>query len=80
MVRGQNTDIMVFIRGVSSMRSGNEPLFVLDGHQLGNSYSDASRLVDMSDVQKIEVLNSLDGSSMFGLRGNNGVILITTKN
>ena len=80
LVRGERENAMVTIRGVSSLRSDNQPLFVLNGQQLGNSFYTVSRLIDMNDVEEIEVLNSLEGSSIFGLRGSNGAILITTKN
>lgn len=80
LVRGERENAIVTVRGVSSLRSDNQPLFVLNGQLLGNSFYEVSRLIDMNDVQEIEVLNSLEGSSMFGLRGGNGAILITTKN
>lgn len=66
------------IRGSRSFRSNEEPLIVVDGiPQHGGGQS----LLDLSprDVQSIEVLKDAAASAVFGSRGANGVILISTR-
>lgn len=64
----------ISIRGGTSFDLDNEPLFVVDGTQYESS-SEADSVVPVNDILKIEVQK--DGS-MYGLRGANGVIIITT--
>ncbi len=70
------------IRGAASLNSSNEPLVIVDGFPLENSLNtNFSRigLIDPNDVQAIEVIKGAEASSIYGSRGSNGVILITTK-
>ena len=63
------------IRGTNSINSGNEPLYVVDGFAgVGNLSS-----INPSDIQSIEVLKDASATAIYGSRGANGVILITTK-
>lgn len=64
----------ISIRGGTSFDLDNEPLFVVDGTQYESS-SEADAIVPVNDILKIEVQK--DGS-MYGLKGANGVIIITT--
>lgn len=63
------------IRGMSSINSSNEPLIVIDGMSY-DSFSVVNNFLDVYTIQKIEVQK--DGS-LYGMRGANGVIVITTK-
>lgn len=81
------------IRGINSLRAeGNEPLYLIDGvpyasQALGNSQisttipGDGSPLnsINPDDIQSIEVLKDADATAIYGSRGANGVVLITTK-
>lgn len=60
------------VRGVSSINFGNDPLWVVDG-VIGGSVS------NMSDIASIEVLKDASSTAIYGSRGANGVILVTTK-
>ncbi|SEO58517.1 TonB-dependent receptor [Mucilaginibacter sp. OK283] len=63
------------IRGTNSINSGNEPLYVVDGFAgVGNLTS-----INPNDIQSIEVLKDASATAIYGSRGANGVILITTK-
>ena len=64
------------IRGVGSISAGNEPLIVVDGFPLINS-----NLNDISsnDIESMEILKDASSAAIYGSRGANGVILITTK-
>ncbi|MDA3009068.1 MAG: TonB-dependent receptor, partial [Actinomycetota bacterium] len=75
----------VRIRGISSINTGNDPLYVVDGVQLpqgaakqgqGNSAID---YINPADILSIEVLKDASSTAIYGARGANGVILVTTK-
>jgi TonB-linked SusC/RagA family outer membrane protein len=73
----------VRIRGFSSINSSNNPLYVVDGVMLpiGNQ-AQASQAIDYinpNDVVSVEVLKDASSTAIYGARGANGVILITTK-
>jgi TonB-dependent SusC/RagA subfamily outer membrane receptor len=69
----------VRIRGTHTFRGDAEPLYVVDGvpqhFRSGGSIND----IDPRDVQSIEVLKDAGSTAVYGARGANGVILITTK-
>lgn len=76
------------IRGLNSVSGGNDPLIVIDGVPMVNSNtagsSDASSLsplssINSADIESITVLKDAGATSVYGARGGNGVILITTK-
>src|ERR1700744_3951157 len=62
------------IRGMSSLNSGNGPLYVIDG-----ILSDDAAFLNPQDIATIEVLKDAASAAIYGVRGANGVILITTK-
>jgi len=64
----------VQIRGMSSLNSGNGPLYVIDG-----ILNDDASFINPQDIASIEVLKDAASSAIYGVRGANGVILITTK-
>jgi TonB-linked SusC/RagA family outer membrane protein len=66
--------ISIRIRGTNSLQGNNEPLYVIDGFPT----SDAS-LVNNSDIESIEILKDASATAIYGSRGANGVVLITTK-
>lgn len=63
------------VRGMGSISASSDPLVVVDGFPI----SDGLAFVDMNDVESIEVLKDAASSAIYGSRGANGVILITTK-
>nr|WP_162340553.1 TonB-dependent receptor [Cyclobacterium salsum] len=73
----------VRIRGFSSINSSNNPLYVVDGVQLPMSnQAQASNAIDYinpNDIVSVEVLKDASSTAIYGSRGANGVILITTK-
>jgi len=73
-----NGTASIRIRGSRSFRSSDEPLIVVDGIP---QYNGGQALMDLSprDVESIEVLKDAAASSVFGSRGANGVILISTR-
>lgn len=65
----------ILIRGAKSINAGNEPLIVLDGIPYQGGLSE----LNPRDVSSIEVLKDASASAIYGARGANGVILITSK-
>lgn len=61
------------IRGTNSIRGDNSPLWIIDGFPGDES------LLNMSDIESIEVLKDASATAIYGSRGANGVILVTTK-
>lgn len=66
---------VVMVRGRNSILASNDPLIVLDGIPYGGQISD----INPNDVQSIEVLKDASSAAIYGSRGANGVILITSK-
>ncbi|QRR01321.1 TonB-dependent receptor [Dyadobacter sandarakinus] len=86
--------ISLKIRGTGSITAGNQPLYVVDGVPLDNSVSSAGAQggdigdqspvnplasINPGDIQSIDVLKDASATSIYGSRGSNGVVLITTK-
>ncbi len=65
------------IRGSGSINAGNDPLYVVDGFPLMNSNLND---INPNDIESIEVLKDASSSAIYGSRGANGVVIITTKN
>lgn len=90
--------VNVAIRGAGSLRSGNSPLYVIDGVALSNeavtpgsanvvgsnagnvaSSKNPLNFLNPDDIESIDVLKDASATAIYGSRGSNGVILITTK-
>jgi TonB-dependent starch-binding outer membrane protein SusC len=78
----------VQIRGRNSIRNGNDPLYVLDGvifnsdnlaQRAGVNVNSPFNTIAPEDIESIEILKDADATALYGSRGANGVILITTK-
>jgi TonB-linked SusC/RagA family outer membrane protein len=69
------SDVSVRIRGRRSFSAGNEPLYVLDGIPLSGGLGD----INQQDIQSMEILKDASATAIYGSRGANGVVLITTK-
>jgi TonB-linked SusC/RagA family outer membrane protein len=65
----------VLIRGRRSFNAGNDPLYVVDGIPLSGGYED----MNPNDVESMEILKDASATAIYGARGANGVVLITTK-
>ncbi|MDR1407621.1 MAG: TonB-dependent receptor [Tannerella sp.] len=66
--------LAVKIRGASSISGGTDPLYVIDG-QIGGGID----ALNPNDIQSIEILKDASASAIYGSRGTNGVVLVTTK-
>jgi TonB-linked SusC/RagA family outer membrane protein len=68
-------NINVRVRGNGSIGAGNEPLYVVDGFPGVTNLS----AINPNDIQSIEVLKDASAAAIYGSRGANGVVIITTK-
>jgi TonB-dependent starch-binding outer membrane protein SusC len=73
----------ITVRGPGGVRTGSTPLFVLDGLALDNSSTGGATnpltFLNPQDIEAIDVLKDASATAIYGARGANGVILITTK-
>lgn len=69
------SEAKINVRGISSISATSSPLVVVDGHPIPDGLS----FVNMADVESVEVLKDAASAAIYGSRGANGVILITTK-
>ena len=67
-------DVKIRIRGANSISGGNEPLYVVDGF-IGADF----RNLNTEDIESIQVLKDASATAIYGSRGANGVIVVTTK-
>ena len=84
--------VSVQIRGNNSITAGSDPLYVIDGFPINNDYSlndagvtNGSKInplssINTSDIETIDVLKDASATAIYGSRGANGVVIITTKN
>lgn len=85
-------NLNIRIRGASSINAGNEPLYVIDGVPIYNGSKDPSGTsygtfnstnalasLNTEDIESIQILKDASATAIYGSRGNNGVIIITTK-
>ncbi len=73
---GLSEDPTIRVRGTSSLNAGNSPLIVVDGMPYNGYLND----LNTADIENITVLKDAASNALYGARGANGVILITTKN
>ena len=81
--------ISIRVRGGSSIEGGNEPLFVIDGFPVNNTSNSAGVItgssinplseINPADIESITVLKDASATAIYGSRGANGVVLVTTK-
>jgi TonB-dependent starch-binding outer membrane protein SusC len=68
--------VNIVIRGSNSLTQDNSPLYVIDGFPMENPDNNA---INPAEIESIEVLKDASSTAIYGARGANGVILITTK-
>lgn len=66
----------IVIRGNNSITQDNSPLYIVDGFPVENPNNNS---INISDIESIEVLKDASSTAIYGSRGANGVIIITTK-
>lgn len=82
---GVNESPVIRVRGVSSITSGNQPLYIIDGIAIDNSTTAGQGRnntlgdINPADILSIDVLKDAAAAALYGSRAANGVILITTR-
>lgn len=67
--------INITVRGGTSITQSTEPLYIVDGFEM----SDALTNIDVNDIESIDILKDASATAIYGSRGSNGIVLITTK-
>ena len=67
--------VTIRVRGANSIYGGNDPLYVVDGIPNSTLFNN----LDANDIQSIEILKDASATAIYGSRGANGVILVTTR-
>ena len=80
---------MVRVRGVASISAGGDPLYVVDGIPITQDYflngnrggfnTNPLATINPNDIERVEILKDAAATGIYGSRGSNGVVLITTK-
>ncbi|MDE5750282.1 MAG: SusC/RagA family TonB-linked outer membrane protein, partial [Duncaniella sp.] len=65
----------ITVRGGASLTQGTEPLYIVDGFAMDNALAN----IDVNDIETIDVLKDASATAIYGARGSNGIIVITTK-
>jgi TonB-dependent SusC/RagA subfamily outer membrane receptor len=69
----------LFVRGRPALGERREPLVVIDGMQFGENGVDMLAAMTPRDVKRVEVLKDAASTSVYGTRGSNGVVVVTTR-
>ena len=70
-----DAEVLIRVRGGGSITQDNSPLYIIDGIQVENGLS----VISPQDIETIDVLKDASATAIYGARGANGVIIITTK-
>ena len=68
---------VIRIRGLGSISAGNSPLYVVDGYPLNSA--DSYNQIPPGDIQSIQILKDAAACAIYGSRGGNGIVIVTTK-
>ncbi len=68
------SDVQIRVRGAASVNASSDPLYVVDGVPMTTISS-----LNPADIQSIEVLKDAASAAIYGSRGSNGVVIVTTK-
>ena len=81
--------LSIKIRGTSSLNASSDPLYVIDGFPFEGSFDEGGGLesvgqsplsgIDPNDIESISILKDASATAIYGARGANGVVIITTK-
>jgi len=70
--------LTIKVRGTNTLTAGADPLYVVDGVPIEDS-GKVTEIVNMEDIESIQVLKDAASASIYGSRGGNGVVIISTK-
>lgn len=67
--------VSIRVRGISTVNAGSDPLYIVDGVPMERGFAN----MNTNDIESIEVLKDASAAAIYGSRGSNGVVLITTR-
>lgn len=70
-----NAEVMIRVRGGGSITQDAQPIYIIDGVQVENALS----VISPQDIESVDVLKDASTTAIYGARGANGVVIITTK-
>jgi TonB-dependent SusC/RagA subfamily outer membrane receptor len=79
VTRTPDGGIAIRIRGATSIHGSNEPLYVIDGFPVQSGPGGGLTGINPYDIESIQVLKDPASTTMYGVRGANGVVVIKTK-
>ena len=68
-------NVSIRVRGISTVNAGSDPLYIIDGVPVERGFANLNN----NDIESVEVLKDASSAAIYGSRGSNGVIIITTK-
>ena len=71
-------DASIKIRGTNTINSGSSPIYVVDGLVMGDDFGFFNS-INVNDVESVQILKDASATALYGSRGANGVIVVTTK-
>lgn len=77
-IQGKGDNIRIWVRMGGSPFTNQPPLFIINGNQM-SGYQAASQVVDTNDIRSVQVLKDVSETSAYGMRGQNGVIIVKLK-
>ena len=77
-VRGSGDDILILVRGVKSITADNNPLYIVDGVNMGRNYANAANAANSFEIIRVNVLTP-PRAGKYGYQGQNGVIEVFVK-
>ena len=77
IIRGSGQSAQIFLRGISSINSPKEVLFIINGTQVG-SFSRGASSLSPQEIKRIEVLKNPSDIASYRIMGSGGVVLVTT--
>ncbi len=79
VISGSESNPLIYVRQPTGLNSNNHPLFVINGQEAGKDYASVVSMVNVNDIKSITVLKDVASTSVYGMEGADGVILIRTK-
>ena len=78
-VNGDGPSARILVRGIISIQASNDPLFVVNGTNVGTDYGAVYSTISADQVKSVEVLKDAADIGVYGMQGAAGVIVIQTK-
>lgn len=78
-ITGDGANATISIRGVTTINSDPNPLFVLNGNVVGRDYNQVYHMVDIQQLSSVKVLKNAGDIGIYGVQGANGVVEITLR-